>query len=506
MDNSTSNYYPTSHAAPGAWRQRYERLGLQTLPLIGKKPFVPGSWKTTDPDSMWRTAGPDFAGNIGILLGNGLAVADADDEHTGTSIANGLCSMGLLPVWVKTPHGAHFYLRVADMPMTFNSSRLPAELGIGELRGRNSYVVAPFSQVGGLSYRWANGEPEDLMRQRMVEWRDLRWLLREHSAISMIDTLPIRLLHRKMPHKAELLLEGLSMARKGESIDRYPSRSEAEAAIISILILAGHTYEEILSTFEAWRPGKYSESMGRDRQRYFDRTYYGALSKIAAHPTRAAVATSWQAVRDSPSWPGANGFLKRDTLLALLALCWQFGTWEVYASQRSVAEYVATTQASISRTMRVLEHEGYIDRLSVNRTPADAIRWQIHPLDPVSSEAMTCDADPRALSWHVNELWSRDGLGRCAGTIYQLLSKSPLSVRRLAQSTGKAWSTVDAALQHLEKSRLATKVEDGWVRAPRTLEEVAAEFSTKTRAHRRRERHAWQRECFAEQVEQRRAT
>src|SRR5512143_4121464 len=126
MTNSTSDYHFANEDSILAWRPRYERLGLRTIPLIGKRPFGLGSWMSDDVSARWQLAGEDFNGNIGILLGDGLVVVDADDEDTTASVASGFGSMRLSPPAVKTPHGMHFYLRVSDVPAGFNCSRLPA--------------------------------------------------------------------------------------------------------------------------------------------------------------------------------------------------------------------------------------------------------------------------------------------------------------------------------------------------------------------------------------------
>ncbi len=437
-----ANCTPDPSTAPAdstlAWRQRYEALGLRTIPFVGKVPLAHRSWTGQDPRTQRDAIAPDMGCNIGILLGNGVAVVDTDDDETSESVDCGLRSMGLSPLTAKTPRGSHFYLRLADTPVTYNSSRLPAEVGKGEFRARNCYVVAPPSQVNGIPYWWMNGSPEALIDQPVVQWRDLSWFVPEDSTLTAVDAVPIRLLHRNMSEKVSALLKDLARLPKGESVERYRSRSDAEAAVIANLILAGWPYGEILSTFDKWRPGKYWGSVGKDRQAYFDRTYYRALSAIAAHPTRVAVARCWHAVNANPLWSGANGYTKRDTLLALLALCWQFGNWEIFAPQRALAEYAATSQVCISKTLRALCSDGLVDRLNSERDLGDADHLRVNTLGFVSSEVMICDNPPRTEEWDFNELWSASALGRSAGTIYGLLSETPVSVTWLSRQTGKA--------------------------------------------------------------------
>jgi hypothetical protein len=502
MTNSTPNFDPTHLDSVHAWRRRYERLGLRTIPLIGKAPATHLSWRESAASALWQSVGPDFAGNIGILLGNGLVVADADDQSAITSLSSGFRSMGLRTLVVKTPHGMHFYLKVSDIPAAYSHSLLPSGVGEGELRARNCYVVAPASQADGVLYRWLDGTPERLATQRVVHWAELAWLLPNAESHPMVKAVPIRLLHREMPPKAKSLLEALAIASKGEAIGAYATRSEAEAAVVSILILAGWSQDEIQSTFDLWKPGKYWETKARDRQTYVDRTFTRALSSIASHPTRVAVAHCWQAVSANPRWKGADGFTRRDTLLGLLALCWQFASWEIFAPQRSLAEYAATSSPCISRTLPSLCSDGFVERLNSVRTVGKADRWRVNPLSFVSSEVMICGKSPRIEEWDVGELWSRQGLGQTAGTICDLLSPTPVRVSPLHRQTEKAWSTVNVALHKLEQCGLSNEVPEGWIRGPRTVREVADEFGTKLRASRRQARHTGERERFAERLEQ----
>jgi bifunctional DNA primase/polymerase-like protein len=485
------------------WRRRYEDLGMVTIPLVGKSPLDPVSWKATPPVEQWLQVGSEFTGNIGIVMGYGRAVIDADDFETANLIDFGLKSLGCNPPTVLSPHGKHFHIGIADAPEEFNWSRLINEVYSGELRVRNSYVVAPCSRVDGVVYHWEKGTPEDLKPQTMVKWKDLLWLLPEQPVISMIEELPIRLLYRDMPRKAKDLLEKLRGAPKGQAIGKYPSRSDAEAAVITMLILAGWLYDQILNVFVEWAPGKFHEAKGRDKQRYFDRTYYRAISKLAAHPTRQEIAEAWIAGHSYPYWPGGSGYLERDTYLGLLAICWQFGNWKVGASERDLAEYAAASQPGIHHALENLVKRGIIQKQSFVRNLDEANNWKVSPLRDVSSQVMIYDSFLREDIPDLAELWSPTKLGRSAGTVYLLLGELPVSVGRLARGTGKAWGTVKAALKRLEEVNLAIKLEHGWLRGSGNLREIAKKFETSKSAIRRHSYHKRQRELFAELLSKR---
>jgi DNA-binding transcriptional ArsR family regulator len=504
MIDSTPIFVENTNHSLQDWRKRYEGLGLVNIPLVGKFPIEPGSWKEIPPHDQWARLAPDFSGNIGIVAGNGISVIDTDNYETATAVDRGLKSMGVSPATVSTPHGKHFYLKIADAPTAFNWSKLAKEVFKGELRVHNSYVVAPCSQIDGILYYWEKSRPEDLKSQNGVEWKDLLWLLPDQPIVSLIEELPVRLLYRNMPGRAKDLLEKLRGATKGQAIGKYASRSDTEAAIVTMLILAGWSYDQILGAFVAWSPGKYQDAKGRDQQRYFDRTYYRALSKIAAHPTRQEVAEAWTAAHSDPFWPGGSGYLERDTYLGLLAICWQFGSWEVGASERDLAEYAAASQAGIHHALESLTRRKIIERGKLRRSFDEANGWRISPLRNVSSQVMIYDCFLRGDVPYLAELWSPTKLGRTAGTVYCLLADIPVSVGRLARRTGKVWGTVRAALKKLGEFDLAIKLEGGWIRGDGNLGEIAKKFETSKASLHRRSYHKRQREMFVEWLAQRR--
>ena len=495
MSDFTPNSMETANLTVQDWRNCYELLGIRTIPLIGKSPLDSISWKTTPYEEQWQRVGNKTDINIGIVTGNGLAVIDADNMETANAICAGLISMNLSPISVLTPRGMHFYVRIEGVPDQFNQARLMPGIYKGEFRTQNSYVVAPFSTVNGKTYSWNTGRPEDLKTQSVVQWKDLLWLLPEQSSVSLIEELPIRLLHRDMPEKVKNLLNQLAGAVKGHAVEEYHTRSEAEAAVVAILILAGWSYEEILDTFLKYGPGKFHDSKGKDQQRYFDKTYYRVLSKMASNPIRQKIAATWKIVDTNPHWIGANGYAKRDTYLGLLAICWQFGTWNISASERDLAEYATTTQPSIHKILYKLSKLGIIQKTSEGRLLGSATKWQVTPVEGISSEVMIYDNFP---PYEVVEIWSPSKLGRTAGTIYRLLSTKPLSIRYLAQTTGKARSTVKSALEkRLATFKLAVKLPEGWVRGNANLTDVAMKYEAEKAAYKRHSYHKHERERFA---------
>jgi len=144
-----------------AWRARYERLGLATVPLWpGSKRPVCDEWQVTPPPVQWHEAGTD-AGNIGLRCGNGFGVGDADAPHTIDALGAHWAGLGVKPPAVVTPSGGrHFYLPIADVPNGMAYCLWHPDVGPGELRvGPGAQVAAPCSAVGGKRYRFMPGTP-----------------------------------------------------------------------------------------------------------------------------------------------------------------------------------------------------------------------------------------------------------------------------------------------------------------------------------------------------------
>jgi len=496
MSNSTPIWTLGESQTLLDWRARYAALGLKTIPLKGKQPLDPISWKTTSLDQQWEQAGQGFDGNIGIIAGNGRVIVDADNIDTAYAIAETFNGMGISPVSVWSPHGMHFYLNCSDVPDDFNYGILAKDKFEGELRARNCYVVSPCSQINGIPYRWANCEPESLLGQQVIQWKDLAWLLPlQIDTHQKVAGLPFRLLERGMPAKAKGLLQALSGASKGQPIIKYPSRSEAEAAVISMLILAGWQYEKILDTFHEWAPGKFSEVKGKSQQDYFDRTYSKALTFIVEDATRQQIASVWHEAKAKYYWPGRQGFPKKSVYLGLLAVCWQFKSWQVNASERDLALYTASGRQSVHTSLLSLRADGLVKFIGRDSFKA-ANRWLVFPLNNATSEIMTSGRYLREDFPDSVELWSRQELGKTSGELINILDECPKSVTSLSKTTGKAWGTVKSALEKMKAVGLAQLIDGGWVRGETSIEEVAYKQETKSLSSRRRNTFDKERERF----------
>jgi hypothetical protein len=507
------------------WRKRWQAAGVQVIPLkhSSKEPMF--AWQTVTPAEQWQRLGSGFRGNIGAVLGNGFAVIDCDNTQALSSVSAFCDGNGLkLPQVQTVSGGAHYWLTVSDAPADFSYQLLAPEVGAGELRVSRCYVAAPCSSIGDKRYKFVYGSPESLAGLRAVRWQTLLALVSKPAPEREFERLPVRLVRRDMPARASDLLLLLRDAPESIPVDRYQSRSEAEAAVVAVLILAGWTKPEIRKAFEDARAAHYL-SAGNSRGRYFETTYRNVLNDICNTPERVELAAMYQAA-EGLSWGGACGALNMATYRALCAVAWQFATFEPEASERVLAEHAAATQRGISNALKRLERLALVDVIGSARSPYHATKYRLDSRNVLNSHSINaleggaqeqteqvqsdkaqatitarkervCDA----LSWQGAEVFGVAALGRSAELVLRWLSDTPQTINGLAKLTGKNWHTVKQALERLAKNELAKETGSGWQRGHALLGLVATDFEARERALRRRSQHEREREAWRELAE-----
>lgn len=217
--------------------------------------------------------------NIGVFAGsrNNLAVIDADSDVSLRFVTEKLKDMGLWD-WttiVLTPRrkGYHFWLRLYDKPQGAQAYyKLSQAVGSGEFRvGRPAYVVAPCSVIAEGQYEFVQGGIEFFNDQPAVKWRDLLWLAPQGMAQAgrakggsvsrrkVSD--PPKAVYNPRP-KILALVDLIHSAdargrvrridyRTGRPNEKYfDTRSEAEAALVTGLIMSGWSFDQVQELFE----------------------------------------------------------------------------------------------------------------------------------------------------------------------------------------------------------------------------------------------------------------
>jgi hypothetical protein len=521
------------------WRAMYNKFGLTSIPLhAGTKRPLDDAWHRRPPTFQWALAEDQTGGtldvNIGLITGematcDGLAVLDCDDQRSQENAKRVMHALNVRPACVRSPHGLHYYLRVRGVPSNLGMKVLASDFGRGEFRYSNVVVAAPCSVVDGHQYEFVRGHPAVLTRQRAIHWRDIQ----EHipfagNSASDLDDMPLRLVRRPVPERADALLHALSDWPKHRPVhiqhtyDWFPSRSEAEASIVCQLLLAGYCYDEISSLFEEFRPTHYARKSEEGGDRYLRHTYRNAVNWLASQGDRPHIAASYEAAFWA-EWPGSGGLMERDVYLGLLAIAWQCASWEVYAGYRDLAAYASTEVATVGKAVRRLQQKGLVERLGKgnNTLRTQALRashWRVKEFSDITEDrgsggrAQTADSTPPesimsvvdgvespALDEGQREVLASitEVVGRAASVMYQwmLVLDAPATVHLLQRLTGKSRGTVTSACNALRHYGLALRTEEGWVCGSRAAEQdvvARAEGHRETRCERfREEQREW---------------
>ena len=478
------------------WRRRWESAGFATIPLHpGTKKPMYREWQHTPPAEQWyETRTPEV--NLGVRAGNGYAIVDCDDTKSLFNVTDWSRGIGLeAPVVITPSGGRHVYLRTDNVPANMDSwSKLPPDVGGGEFRfGPSSQTAAPNSVVDSRQYSFERGGPEELAGLPVILWQDLQWLLPDERTSAPTKAteqsrVPIPLPPRELPGRARILLRHLQGAAKSEPVLRYPTRSEAEAAVVAICILAGHTFERTAKLFEFWQPGHYWE-YDKGRLRYLSRTWRKVLGLLAANPERQHIADVYRQAWHRP-WPGRGGNGELTTYCALLSLCWQWSSWEVAAAQRDLLLCKAGGTGGVRGGLERLRRAQLVAPLPLPRERQEAVFYRVLPFPEPLPHTPTVTYGP----FRHTETWA--ALGWSLARLYVWLREEARGVAELVELTGMGRRTAHRSLTSLEQWGLAEKSSGGYVRGGRKISELAEVVDADGRGQRRqakvkREREVW---------------
>lgn len=495
-----------------AW---YEALGFACIPLKPerKEPLCQ-AWQRREPAEQWaEVAGGGLRYNLGIRTSSTHAVFDCDSRKTADGLREFLaCSYGQRPIEVRTARGlsegrAQFHVRLKGAPagvskLTFRRG-FDGEVGIGP----GSYYVAPGSTVAGQPYQLVSGRFEDLADVPALPWSAFSWLVEQPSTPALpvpsrdAPLLGERLPLRPMPATTKALLHLLTRAKKGQPIESYVSRSEAEQAVIASLVSCGWSLPAIAEAFRTFRPGHYSElASERERRRYLLRSVSLPLRRRDSEGSWSALArqtltTLAEQAREAP-WPGRTGSTDYKVYQALLVHFLRLGTLEGRVSCRDLAELSGLDWRVCRRSRKRLIRQKRIKQTALH-TSTEGAGFRVLLPDFFTIGAAEFPESLEAM--HYPELWTRNRLSGRSREVFERLASTPRKADELAVLVGCHKVTVHRALSRLKAAGLATATADGWVRGPAPLVDVAAEYEAlqaaeKRRAQHLRDRAAWARE------------
>jgi len=507
------------------WRMRYESIGLSTIPLgyNAKTPAGADSWLHTPPAAQWQHVGPDFQGNIGLRAGGGFGFIDADNPAAAANVRAWLADLNTptatgkpgkyaayateAPL-VQTPHGLHVYIRVKNVPPGFAWSLLPGEFGAGEVRLRRAYVVAPSSRVFAGRYVFIGGAPENLERLPAIDFPDLArmGILADSGGGPRGEHYtepPVLLQKRPAPAQAVALLNMLQFAPAGRSVWGYPTRSEAEAAAVAFLILAGWDLLAVDRIFRESLPGHYADKKPHQRDKYLELTYSRVTAELASTPERAALEGLYTKAAAAP-WAGRGGAGEKRVYRALIGLAWPSGTMEqLDASRRELAELAAMTSRAVANITRRLHNAGYIRFHGRGRRAGESSRYSLTGRLPEPVAAVNTINSTAVPGVGGLEVFNWSNLGHTAELVYTHLPPAPAAtVADLCKATGKGRAAVLRALRILESHGLATATtaatgkRNVWGRGAATLRVAARRLEAQRAEARRAAQHTRERDAY----------
>jgi hypothetical protein len=424
-------------------RQYYVELGFETLPLLpGTKQAILKAWQSRSPLDMWRNA-PENA-NLGIRCGGStnLAVIDCDEkEKPGTfeNIVRFMSGLGYVSgsypvVQTASEIGRHIYVNLTSTPKG-NYTSLTPEIGAGEFRfGSGAYVVAPPSIVNESGiYSLIYG---DFSHLPSIKYSDISIVLRE----PLVENKTCKNLHISR-YAWKLLC--------GDIPTHYPSRSEAEQALLLSLINLDWDFDNILSLFIKYPgPGKFKELYYQNPQKaigYLRHSYIKAKEHAQSNISRGRqIAINAQQWALSRPWKGRTGAYDRAVYLAHTQNAYKCGKIIYAASSRDLGEianisHMAATNATkrlIKAGFIKLEEKAVANLANMYSLQGDFTHFQNPHINLKNHKSS-------------HDIFSYFGLGKSSELIWEQLSHGPKTFDELVQRTGKTKLTVTKWLEEM---------------------------------------------------------
>lgn len=471
----------------------YARAGLTVIPALPRVKAAAVNWKPfqVDPPSevernaMFAEPDLNIAVVCGSVSGNFLNL-DCETPRTFDREYDRCDRAGLGNTWiVRSPSGGgHISFR---LPFPVKSR---GKVNDVEIKAQDTYCLAPpsiaVSKVDGAlhAYEFAN-RPAQILTVESLD--QLHWLNLEPASLH----LPFR----AYPRKARRLLNG-------DRCDRYETRSEAEHAIVTVLVNAGYSFAEIVSAFNN-NPaaGKYAELQhgNPDHAREWLRhSYNEARGWCVTQSAGRRNALELINYAQSIPWRGRSGSSQRAVFIAHCALAYRCGGPTYHASMRDVAELAGLDKNTASAATARLCAAGAI-KFVQQSAYTFARRFELPNFRDLEKETKfqtltttICEGVYEVSSFLLPDAFRPRGLGRSAFEVLQALNAGPLSASLIAEKSGRNVQTVRTALKRLKEHGLAAKTRKLWrgrALSDIDLDELSRAVCTKGAATAQRERH-----------------
>jgi predicted transcriptional regulator len=453
----------------------YAKHGLGAIPVLPrrKESAIPWlSFQYEPPTALEREAmfSAECDLNIGIICGaasGNLAMIDAETDKAFEEQLRHCQRVGIDNTWIdKTPRGGHIWMR---FPVPVKPTK-----GVDvEIRAQGQYGLAPPS-ITSAPYKFLHRPPDifQVPSLEIVDW----WELEPAPQLN----------YRSLPRKARKLL-------RGEIYDRYDSRSEAEQAIVTVLVNAGTPFDEILGIFRHYpAAGKFHE-LERDNptratewlRLSFNEARAWCITDSPARRLASAALASASAI----AWRGRTGSADRAVYIAHAGLAYRSGQRTYHASTRDLAEIAGCGRVTASRASNRLSKLGLVELVApAAHTFANRYRLpEKTKIDPLPHNGLK--GVVQTSSFLLPDAFRQRGLGRPAYEVLTTFENGPQTTKEIAQKTGRHVQTVRKALTKMRKFGFVVK--EGRVWHGRAMEDIDLEalaISVGTSGARRRQK------------------
>lgn len=480
---------------------RLIKAGIDVIPVLaGRKQPLFEDWPSIDSRSqIERALSEEASFNIGIRGGGaaGLIVIDCEDLNTRLLVAGWLdyCDVvNYVTVRSASGSGFHIWLRCNNRPPEYDSfSPLLPIFGIGEVRyGPGSQTLAPpsiaYSKRGQCERAYIFEAPYSIdafETMEAIDWDSViaplfdpnhphwEYQVQPENQPTSISSTSLNLIERLPYQPAPALVydlisilqtaaPGCAIAHPRGTREPYASRSEAEEAIITILILCGWSYDQIADLFEMYQPGHYREHPCQDS--YLARSYRNAVREIVETPERQEIARLCSAFLDAP-WPFGS-YLSQAVYGAVLLIAWREAEWEPVVTQAELQAITGGSSGGVCEALARLESKEYSNLITkIREKNVSYLRIRIRPDAQFLSYSHSGGVES-GITTRIMKVLESVGNSYTLAPVYRVLSHRPHTIQEIVELTGISRNTVSDRLQDLASNGLAVQVSRyGWVRA-----------------------------------------
>jgi len=435
----------------------------------------------------------DHGGNVGVVCGevsDNLFVLDCETDDVFNELWKATKHLPVLVV--RTPRGGHIYGR-CEFPV--KPRTIDTKWGKVEIRSNGQYVVSYGSvHPNGMEYMLMTN-PETIHKFPLGKLAGVEWLVLEYD-----------------PKNTELkkILRDSGIA---ENLAKgYTSRSEAEMALITLMVRKGYDKNAISSFLSSSGYGdKFVEMQDKSPSRAF--AWLDLSIKKAQNLGHTQEFTEVQrnmsdlkTLLVSASLRGRKGATLYKALLVHINTCDASGKKVYHLSIREGCEKAGMSHPTFMKMNAELVQMGLVEIVKATK----GIEGNSYSLNQKAVREFLESLNLQDFNTHINThvtncesfgvlgLFEVGSFGHSANQIYNILRTNPgLTIAQISKSTGRADNTVRRVLTKMAENGIVKREENGtWKTLDIDLKEYAVTSGSVGKFLKRRYRHIKERQNY----------